>query len=142
MPAFGVRFTPPIQCQTRTELRVRLHPVDTLLPLAIAPVAPLHRMRGGGPPLVIQQRQSLFHGRGKELVEGFAPLWEPQEPTPQCGPLGQRGLGPTAPIAYRLHLCHDCSERASLGQSTADAPPGLAVGCVQVTWDQEIPMGA
>src|SRR5215471_15111383 len=48
LTAFGLRFTPHIQRQTRTDLRLRPHPVDTLLHLAIAPVAPLHRIRGGG----------------------------------------------------------------------------------------------
>ena len=42
LPAFGVRFTPHIERQTRPELLLRPHPIDTLLPLALAPVAPLH----------------------------------------------------------------------------------------------------
>ena len=99
LPAFGLGFTPHIQRQARTDLLLRPHPVDTLLPLAIAPVAPLHRMRGGGEQLVVKKRQGLFQGRGKALFEGFAHLWEPQEPMPQCGQFVQRGLGPTAPIA-------------------------------------------
>ena len=99
LTAFGLGFTPHIQRKARTNLRLRPHPVDTLLPLAIAPIAPLHRMRGGGQQLVIKKRQGLFQGRGKELFEGFAHLGEPQEPTPQLGQFGQRGLGPTAPIA-------------------------------------------
>jgi hypothetical protein len=107
LPAFGVGCTPPIQRQTRADLRLRPHPVDTLLPLAIAPVAPLHRMRGGGQQLVVEKRQGLVPGRGKELCEGLAPLGEPQEPPPPCGPCGQSGLGPTAPIAERLHLGQD-----------------------------------
>src|SRR6516162_6354840 len=60
LPAFGVGFTPHIQRQARTELFVRPHPVDTLLHLAIASVAPLHRMRGGGQQLVIEKREGLF----------------------------------------------------------------------------------
>jgi hypothetical protein len=99
LTAFGLGCTPHIQRKTRTDLRLRPHPVDTLLQLAIAPVAPLHRMRGGGQPLVIKKRQGLFQGRGKELFEGVAHLWAPQEPTPQFGQFVQSGLGPTAPIA-------------------------------------------
>src|SRR4029453_11453423 len=38
LTAFSVGFTPHIQRQTRTDLRLRPHPVDTLLHLAIAPV--------------------------------------------------------------------------------------------------------
>src|SRR5262249_54759942 len=98
LTAFGVGFTPHIQGQAGTDLRLRPHPVDTLLHLAIAPVAPLHRIRGGGQQCVVKKRQGLFQSRGKELFEGGAHLWEPQEPTPQCGQFGQRGLGPTAPI--------------------------------------------
>src|SRR5262245_28577390 len=102
LTAFGLGFTPHIQGQAGTDLRLRPHPVDTLLPLAIAPVAPLHRMRGGGQQLVIKKRQGLFQGRGKELFEGFAHLWEPQEPTPQFGQFVQSGLGSTAPIEERV----------------------------------------
>ena len=96
---FGVGFTPHIQGQAGLDLRLRPHPVDTLLHLAIAPVAPLHRIRGGGQQLVVKKRESLCQGRGKELLEGCTHLWEPQEPTPQGGQLVHRGLGPTAPIA-------------------------------------------
>src|SRR5262249_49619760 len=48
----GLGFTPHIQRKTRTDLRLRPHPVDTLLHLAIAPVTPLHGIRGGGQQLV------------------------------------------------------------------------------------------
>src|SRR5262245_34642731 len=99
LTAFGVGFTPHIQGQAGTDLRLRPHPVDTLVHLAIAPVAPLHRIRGGGQQCVVKKRQGLVQRRGKELFEGGAHLWEPQEPTPQYGQCGQRGLGPTAPIA-------------------------------------------
>ena len=111
LTAFGLGFTPHIQGQAGMDLRLRPHPVDTLLPLAIAPVAPLHRIRGGGQQLVVEKRQGLFQGRGQELFEGFAHLWEPQEPPPQCGQFVQRGLGPTAPIASGIPLVHDCPER-------------------------------
>src|SRR5215470_18961390 len=81
LTAVGVRFTPHIPCQTRTDLRLRPHAVDTLLHLAIAPVAPLHRIRGGGQQLVIEKRQGFFPGGRKELLECLAHLGEPQEPT-------------------------------------------------------------
>ena len=57
--AFGVGFTPHIQRQARTDLPLRSYPVDTLLHLAIAPVAPLHRIRGGGQQLVIEKCEGL-----------------------------------------------------------------------------------
>src|SRR5215469_13436533 len=69
LPAFGLSFTPHIERQTRPDLRLRPHPVDTLLPLAIAPVAPLHGIRGGGQQLVIEKRQGFFQGGRKELLE-------------------------------------------------------------------------
>ena len=111
LTAFGVGFTPHVQSQARTDLRLRAYPVDLLLPLAIAPVPTFHRIGRGGQPRVIEKRQGLFSGRGKELLEGFAHLWEPPEPTPQCGQFGQSGLGPTAPIEQRIHLVHDGPER-------------------------------
>src|SRR5207247_11107437 len=69
LTAFGVGFTPHIQGQAGTDLRLRPHPVDTLLPLAIAPVAPLHRMRGGGQQLVIEKCEGLFQCGGKEFLQ-------------------------------------------------------------------------
>ena len=111
MTAFGVGFTPHVQRQACADLRVRPHSVDTLLPLAIAPIAAFHRIGRRGEQLLIEKRQGLFSGRGKELLEGFAHLWEPPEPTPQCGQFGQSGLGPTAPIEPRIHLVHDGPER-------------------------------
>jgi hypothetical protein len=98
LPAFGVGFTPPSERKTRTDLRVRPHPVDTLLPLAIAPVAPLHRIRGGGQQLVVKKREGLFQRGGTEVLECLTQRSEPLEPAPQCGQFGQSGLGPTAPI--------------------------------------------
>src|SRR5215510_3734080 len=97
--AFGVGFTPHIQRKARADLRVRPHPVDTLLPLAIAPVPPLHRIRGGGQQRVVKKRQGLFQGGGKELLERVAQPWEAPETTAQVRQFVQGGLGPTAPIA-------------------------------------------
>jgi hypothetical protein len=64
---------------------LRPHPVDTLLHLAIAPVAPLHRIRGGGQQLVIEKCEGLFQRGGKEFLQGLTQLWEPREPPPQFG---------------------------------------------------------
>ena len=98
LPAFGVGFTPHIQCKTHPDLLLCPHPVDTLLHLAIAPVAPLHRIRGGGQQLVIEKREGLVQRGGKEFLECLTQRSEPQEPTPQFGQFVQSGLGPTAPI--------------------------------------------
>ena len=85
LTAFGLSFTPHIERQTRTDLRLRPHPVDLLLHLAIASVAPLHRIRGRRQQLVIEEREGFLQGRGKELLERLARLFKPQEPTPQFG---------------------------------------------------------
>src|SRR5262252_4564051 len=98
LPAFGLGFAPHIQRKTRTDLRLRPYPVDTLLHLAIAPVAPLHRIRGGGQQLVVKKREGLFQRGGKEFLECLTQRAEPLEPTPQFGQFGQSGLSPTASI--------------------------------------------
>src|SRR4029434_2916360 len=59
LPTFGLGFTPHIQRKTCTDLRWRPYPVDTLLHLAIASVAPLCRIRGGGQQLVVKKREGL-----------------------------------------------------------------------------------
>src|SRR6266581_98923 len=97
LTAFGLGFTPHIQRKARTDLCLRPHPVDTLLHLAIASVAPLHRIRGGGQQLVVEKREGLFQRGGKEFLECLTQLWEPLKPTPQLGQFGQSALGPTAP---------------------------------------------
>ena len=111
LAAFGLGFTPHIQGQAGTELCLRPYTIDTLLHLAIAPITPLHRMRGGGQQLVIEQREGLFQRGGKEFLQGLPHLREPLEPTPQFGEFAQSGLGPTASIEERLHLVHDGPER-------------------------------
>src|SRR6266446_8718177 len=85
LPAFGLGFTPHIQRQTRTDLLLRPHSVDTLLHLAIAPVAPLHRIRGGGQQLVIEKREGFLQRGGKEFLQCLTQLGEPLEPPPQSG---------------------------------------------------------
>jgi len=45
LTAFGLGFTPQIQRKARTDLCLCTYPVDLFLPLAIAPIAPLHRIR-------------------------------------------------------------------------------------------------
>ncbi len=73
LTAFGLSFTPHIQCKTRTDLLLRPHPIDTFLHLAIAPVTPFYRIRCCWQQLVIQKRQGLFQGGGKELLERRRP---------------------------------------------------------------------
>src|SRR4030095_12172656 len=99
LTAFSVGCTPPIQRKTGTDLLARPHPIDTLLHLAIAPIAPLHRMRGGGQQLSVETRAGLVQRGGKELLQCLPHLWAPLEPTPQFGPCVQSGLGPPASIA-------------------------------------------
>jgi hypothetical protein len=141
LTAFGVGFAPPIQCQARPDLRLRAHAIDVVLPLAIAPVASLYRMRSGGQPRVVKKWQGLFQGRGKELVEGVAQQGAPQEPTPQFGQCVEGRLGPTASIEQGVPLVHARTQRADLGQPPGEAPQGLACGLAPVTLDDPISRG-
>jgi hypothetical protein len=141
LTAFGLGFTPHVESKTRSDLFVRTHPVDVLLPLAIAPVAAFHRIRRGGQQLIIKKREGFFSRRGKELLQRVTEGGEPLDAPSQLGQLLEGGLRPTAPIEQRGHLFHDRPQRTELGQPTADAPQGLPFGCVQVTLDTQIPMG-
>jgi hypothetical protein len=138
LPAFGLGFTPHIQRQACTDLRLRAYPVDLFLHLAIAPVTPLHRIRRRGQQLVIEKRQGFVQGGGKEFLQRVTEGCEPLDTPPQLGQFGEGGLGPTAPIEYRVHLLHDRPQRLSLGYPTADAPQGLPFGFVEVTLDEQM----
>ena len=138
---FGLGFTPHVQRKAHTDLRLRAHAIDVALPLALAPVATFHRMRRGGQPRIIQTREGFFSRGGTALLQRVTEEGEPLDAPPQRGPLGEGGLGPTAPIAHRVHLVHDRTQRTSLGPPTADTPQGLPFGFVQVTLDEQIPMG-
>src|SRR5215831_4106572 len=98
LTSFGVGFTPHVQRKTRMDLRWRPHPVDTLLHLAIAPVAPLYGIRGGGQQLVVETRQRFAQRGGKELLQRVTEGGEPLDTPPQFGQFGEGRLGPTAPI--------------------------------------------
>jgi hypothetical protein len=142
LTAFGLGFTPPSQCKARPDLRLRPHPVDTLLPLAIAPVAPLHGMGCCWQQLVLTKRQGFFPGRRKELLARLAHLGEPQEPTSQFGPLVPSRLGPTASIKQGRDLFPTHTQHVDVGQPTGEAPPPLAFGLAHVTLDAQIPRSA
>src|SRR5262249_44181703 len=118
------------------------YPIDLFLPLAIAPVASLHGIRRRWQPRIIQKRQGFVQRGGKELLqrvtEGGASL-DMSSPLRQCI---EGGLGPTAPIAYRVYRLHDRPQRLALGYPTADAPQGLPCGCAQVTLDEQMACGA
>ena len=73
LTAFGLGFTPHIQRQACTDLHLRAYPVDLFLPLAIAPVAPLHRIRRRWQQLVIKKRQGFVQRGGKESFFSVSP---------------------------------------------------------------------
>ena len=114
--AFSVGFTPHIQRQAGTALSLRAYPVDLFLHLAIAPVAPLHRMRGRGEQLVIQKRQGFVQRGGKEFLQRVTEGGEPLDPLAQLRQFGEGGLSPTAPIEDRVYLLHDRPQRLELGE--------------------------
>src|SRR5215831_15321965 len=99
LAAFGVSCAPPIERQTRTDLRVRPPSVDTLWPLAIASMAPLHRIGRRGEPLLIEKRQRFVQRGGTALLERVSEGREPLDTPPQRGQCGEGRLGPTAPLA-------------------------------------------
>src|SRR5215470_18013287 len=136
LTAFGEGFTPHIQRQAGTDLVLRAYPVDLFLPLAIAPVAPLHGIRGRWQQLVIQKRQGFVQRGGKEFLQRVTEGGEPLDTPSQLRQVVEGGLGPTAPIAYRVHLLHDCPQRLELEYPTADAPQGLPFGRVEVTLNE------
>jgi hypothetical protein len=138
LTAFGLGFAPHLQRHACTALALRAYPVDLFWPLARAPVAPLHRLRWRGQQLVIKTRQGLVQRGGKAVFQrgtaGGAPL---DTPAP-LRPFVAAGLGPTAPIAYRVPRLQDRPPRLELGSPTADAPPGLPGGCGAVTRDAQM----
>ena len=99
LTAFSVGFTPHIQRQTRTDLRLRAYAIDVALHLTVAPVTAFHGIGCGGQQPIIEKREGFVQRGGKEFLQCLPQPGEPQEPTPQCGQFGQRSLGPTAPIA-------------------------------------------
>ena len=109
--AFGVGFTPHVQRQACADLCLRPHPVDTLLHLAIAPIAAFHRIGGGGQQRIVEKRQRFVQRGGKELLQRVTEGGEPLDTPPPRGPCVEGRLGPTAPIDYRLHLLHDRPQR-------------------------------
>ena len=81
--SFALGFSPHVERQARTDLRLRAHPVDVLLHLAIAPVAPLHRVRGRRQQPVIEKRQGFVQRGGKEFLQRVTEGGEPLDTPPQ-----------------------------------------------------------
>ena len=142
LTAFGVGFTPPIQGQAGPDLSLRAHAVDLLLPRARAPVAPLHRMRGGRQPCVVEKRQGVLQRGGTALRERLTHLGEALEAPPQVGQGVQGRLGPTAPITPGGDLDHDLAECPQLRDPPGDPPPLGAFAWAQVTLDAARPRRA
>jgi hypothetical protein len=138
LTAFGLSCTPPLERQTRTALRLRPHPVDTLVPLARAPIAAFHRIGRRGSQRRIEQRQRFCQRGGKALLQRVTAGGAPRGTPPHLGQCGEGSLGPTAPLASRRHLLHAGPQRLDLGEPTADAPQGLPFGVVQVTLDAQM----
>jgi hypothetical protein len=118
LTAFGLSCTPPLERQTRTALRLRPHPVDTLVPLARAPIAAFHRIGRRGSQRRIEQRQRFCQRGGKALLQRVTAGGAPRDTPP--------------------HLLHAGPQRLDLGEPTADAPQGLPFGVVQVTLDAQM----
>lgn len=105
--AFGLGFTPHVQRKTGTDLLLRAHLVDVLLPLAIAPVATLHRIRGGRQQFVVETCQRFLQRRRKEFLQRFPALLEPVETPPQLRQFLECRVRPAAPVEQRRDLLHE-----------------------------------
>src|SRR5262245_35740071 len=68
LTACGVGFTPHIERKTRPALRLCPPPVATLLHLARAPLAAVHRIGRRGEPRIIEPRQGFFPRGGQALL--------------------------------------------------------------------------
>src|SRR5262245_60624944 len=108
LTAFGVGFTPHIQRQARTDLRLRAYAIDVALHLTVAPVTALHGIGCGGQQPIIEKRQGFFQGGRIELLQRVTQEWEAPKTPPQLSQFVESCLGPTAPIEQRIHLVHDC----------------------------------
>ena len=133
LTTFGLGFTPHIQRQAGTNLRLCAHAVDLFLHLTIASVAPFHGMRGGGPQLGIEKCQSLFQRGGKELFQCLRQQGEWQAPTSQLGSLIQSRLGPTAPVKKCVDLAHEFAQEGQLREAPGDPPPLLPLAVAPMT---------
>jgi hypothetical protein len=59
---FGLGFTPHVQRKAHTDLRLRSHPIDVALHLAIAPIAAFHRIGRRGEQRIIEKRRNRSRG--------------------------------------------------------------------------------
>jgi hypothetical protein len=140
LPSFSLSFTPHLQRHAGPNLRLWAHAVDLLLPLAIAPVAPCHGMRGGRQQLVVETCQGLFQRGCKELLACLPQRGAPQEPTPQSVSFVQSRLGPTAPIKQGVDLGHELPQSSPLREAPGEPPPLLPCALAQVPWHDEMPI--
>ena len=74
LTAFSVGFTPHIQRKARTDLRLRPHPVDTLLHLAIAPLPRSTAFEVEGSSLSSRNVRA-FSNVGEKAYFKVSPTW-------------------------------------------------------------------
>jgi hypothetical protein len=88
--------------------------IDGLLRLAVAPVAPLHRVARRTQQPVVQEAQRLLQRRTAQLPQRPPQALEPPQPPPQLLQPPQRRLRLAAPVEQPIHLVHDRAQRPQL----------------------------
>jgi hypothetical protein len=81
-------------------------PGDTLVPLAMTPIAPLDRLGGRRPHRVVQKRQGLFQRRREDLLERLAPPRAPAHLLPQLLARAQGRLCPATSVKQRREMIY------------------------------------
>ena len=134
--AFGTRFSNHVQGNTTLSTDLAADPVHPLLHLAMTPMASLHRMRGRGQPLVVEQHQGFVKRRCADLLSGLTKPLQPFHPLTQLLPLAQRRLCPAAPVTQCVEMVHDRAQLASRRPTTGDGQEPLAFRWCQVALDE------
>src|SRR5262249_43748951 len=112
--------------------------IDGLLRLAVAPVAPLHRVAGRAQQLVVQGRQRLLQRRAGKLPQRPAQALEPPHPPPQLLQPPQRRLGLAAPVEQPIHLVHDLPQHPQLRLPARQLPQPLLLGRAEAALHEQV----
>ena len=138
VPSCALGFAPHIERNAGRDLLLGAHTIDTLLHLAIAPIAPFHRIRGRGEQFVIEKRQGFFQIGREHLFEGLANPLEARHPLPQLLELGNRCLRPATPVKQGVQVIHDLPQLPQVRQPSGDVQEPLAFAPFQAPFDKQV----
>ena len=111
---FGTGFSEHVQGNTTLSTALAADSVHTLLPLPMTTIASLHRIGGRWQQRVVEKRQGFFTMRREDLFSGVANPRESFDRCTQLPQLAQRGLCPTTPVKYGIHMVHDLAQGTQL----------------------------